>query len=381
VTAASEPTIRVPRCFLVLSASMGSGHDTVAVELTRRLEGAGHQVINADVLDLLPAGLGTGLRTAYRTVIDHVPSLYAAVYRAFFHEGTMPRPSSAPLATLAAGGVLGLVERHRVDVVVAVFHLAAQVAGRLRERGELRVPSAVVMTEFAPHRQWLHAGNDLYLCHAEEIAARIRRALGRPAVGCGPLVDSRFGAPLASGTACWRSRLSRDGRPIVLLSTGAWGIGSSLARTASLLDTDGYVPVVLCGSNRRLHRALSARPGITALPWVDNMPTLMAASAALVDNAAGQTALQALAAGLPVIGYRPIPGHGADGVRHMAELGLSDFAADERELLGSVRALTAPGRLRERRIAVGRAFFADDAIYLLETLRIRAHALAGRTTR
>lgn len=378
---AGTPTIRVPRTFLVLSAGMGSGHDTVAVELTRRLAGAGHQVFNADVLDLLPAGLGAGLRAAYRTVIDHVPSLYAAVYRAFFREGTMPRPSSAPLAALAGDGVLGLVERHGVDVVVPVFHLAAQVAGRLRARGELRVPSAVMMTEFAPHRQWLHAGNDLYLCHAEEIAARIRRALGRPAVGCGPLVDPRFGASPASGTACWRSRLSGNGRPIVLLSTGAWGVGSSLARTASLLGAAGYVPAVLCGGNRRLHRTLSARPGVIALPWVDDMPALMAASAALVDNAAGQTALQALAAGLPVVGYRPIPGHGADGVRQMAGLGLSDFAAEERELLDSVRALAAPGRLRDRRIAAGRAFFAGDAVHLLETLRIRAHGLAGGTIR
>jgi UDP-N-acetylglucosamine:LPS N-acetylglucosamine transferase len=176
------------------------------------------------------------------------------------------------------------------------------------------------MTEFAPHRQWLHAGNDMYLCHAEEIAARIRQALGCAAVGCGPLVDPRFRRPPASGTAHWRSRLSGDGKPIVLLSTGAWGVGSSLAKTAALLDTAGYVPAVLCGGNRRLRRRLSARTGVVALPWVDDMPALMGASRALVDNAAGQTALQALAAGLPVIGYRPIPGHGTDGARYMAEL-------------------------------------------------------------
>jgi len=373
------PSARAPRRFLVLSASMGSGHDTVAGELTRRLETAGHRVVNADVLDLLPAGLGSGLRAGYRSVIGHVPSLYAAVYQAFFREGTMPRPSSAPLAAFADDRVLGLVERHRIDVVVPVFHLAAQVVGRLRARGDLRVPSAVVMTEFAPHRQWLHAGNDIYLCHAEEIAARIRQALGCAAVGCGPLVDSRFRRPPAAGTAYWRSRLSRDGKPIVLLSTGAWGVGSSLAKTADLLDTAGYVPAVLCGGNRRLWRRLSARTGVAALPWVDDMPALMGASRALVDNAAGQTALQALAAGLPVIGYRPIPGHGTDGARYMAELGLSDFASDERELLSSLRTLTAPGHRRERRIAAGRAFRGDNAIHLLETLGLHAHELAEGT--
>jgi hypothetical protein len=92
------------------------------------------------------------------------------------------------------------------------------------------------------------------------------------------------------------------------------------------------------------------------------MPGLMHAARALVDNAAGQTAVQALAAGLPVVGYRPLPGHGADGVRRMAALGLSDVAADEADLIVSLGRLTAEGPDRERRIAQGRALFRRDVL-------------------
>jgi UDP-N-acetylglucosamine:LPS N-acetylglucosamine transferase len=367
---------RVSRRFLVLSASMGSGHDTVAVELMTRLRAAGHEADCVDVLDLLPAGVGTGLRTSYRAVIGHLPALYAGVYAAFFRVGAGPRPSSAPLAVLAGNRLLDLVDRESCDVVVSVFHLAAQITGRLRAHGRLRVPSAVVMTEFAAHRQWLHPGNDLYVCHAEEIAAGIRQTLGQPAVGSGPLVASRFCGPPPSGTVRWHHRFSADGRPPILLSSGAWGIGSGMADTARLLDAAGYLPVVLCGENRRLHRGLSALPRVIALNWVDDMPGLMSACRALVDNAAGQTALEALAAGLPVIGYRPIPGHGMDGVRHMAHLGLSDFALTPRELLSSLHMLTASGPLRERRIADGRALVTAVGINPLETLGTRGHDLA-----
>jgi UDP-N-acetylglucosamine:LPS N-acetylglucosamine transferase len=367
---------RVPRRFLVLSASMGAGHDTVAAELMTRLRAAGHEADCADVLDLLPVGLGTGLRASYRVVIGHLPALYGGVYAAFFRGGTGPRPSSAPLAVLAGDRLLDLVDRESCDVVVSVFHLAAQITGRLRARGRLRVPSAVVMTEFAAHRQWLHPGNDLYVCHAEEIAAGIRRTLGRPAVGSGPLVASRFCGPPPPGTVLWHHRFSADGRPPVLLSSGAWGIGSGMADTARLLDAAGYLPVVLCGGNRHLHRRLSALPRVIALDWVDDMPGLMGACRALVDNAAGQTSLEALAAGLPVIGYRPIPGHGADGVRHMANLGLSDFAHTPRELLSSLHVLTASGPARERRIEDGRGLVTAVGINPLETLGIRGQDLA-----
>lgn len=363
------------RRFLILSASMGSGHDAVAGVLAARLEKAGHETVQADVLDLLPAGVGGGLRAAYRTVIERLPVLYAGIYHAFFREGTAPRPGSTPLAALAEDRVLTLARWHQADVVVSVFHLAAQITGRLRARGALSAPSAVVMTEFEAHRQWLHPGNDLYVCHTEEIAAGVRRGIGCLAVGSGPLVDARFtdarlAAPPA-GVEGWRRRLAPDGRPLVLLSTGAWGIGSSLTGTADLLVRAGYAPAILCGRNERLRRRLSAAPRIMALGWVEDMPALMGAASALVDNAAGQTAVEALAAGLPVIGYRPIPGHGADGVRLMAGLRLSDYAGDADELLGSLRKLTMPGPARERRVAAGRAVFRPGAISPLVDLGYR----------
>jgi hypothetical protein len=94
----------------------------------------------------------------------------------------------------------------------------------------------------------------------------------------------------------------------------------------------------------------------------------MRAACALVDNAAGQTAMEALSSGLPVIGYRPIPGHGADGVRLMADLGLSDYARDENGLLDSLRRLAAPSAARQRRIAAGRAVFRTGAISPLTNL-------------
>lgn len=46
-----------------------------------------------------------------------------------------------------------------------------------------------------------------------------------------------------------------------------------------------------------------------ALGWQPDMPGLMAAVTALVDNAGGQTCQEAFAAGV-LVTYRPIPGHG-----------------------------------------------------------------------
>jgi UDP-N-acetylglucosamine:LPS N-acetylglucosamine transferase len=352
----------VGKRIVVLSASMGSGHDAVADEIVRRLCAAGHRARRVDVLELLPAGIGAGLRSFYRTTILRFPFVYAALYSVFFRPGPGPRPGSAPLAALAEERLLALVERDRTDAVVPVFHLAAQLTGRLRGRGALTAPATVVVTDFVAHRQWLHPGNDLHLCVTPEAARVTRRATGHPGLTTGPILAPRFSSP-APGADRWRHRLElcAPGRPPVLLSAGAWGAGTRIAATARLLAGAGYLPVTLCGRDERLRRQMQRSPDVLALGWEEDLPGLMAASRALVDNAAGQTALEALAAGVPVIGYRPIPGHGKDGVREMAALGLTDHATDPWALVRSLDALTAPGPLRERRVAAGRHLSSDFA--------------------
>ncbi|WP_228973003.1 galactosyldiacylglycerol synthase [Streptomyces sp. DH12] len=382
------------RC-LVLSASMGAGHDAVATELARRLRARGHDVHLHDVLALLPPGAGPALRGFYRTAVRRTPALYTAIYRVFLASPgprpdgvrTVPRADTSPLAISAERPLATLVERLRPDVVVSTFHLAAQVTGRMRERGALRIPSAVYVTDFAVHRGWLHPGNDLYLCVSDGAAAAARDGAGSRTLAPGPVVPPAFhsGSPPDTGTTadpaglpypahCDRPTPDRLGhpprpdRPVVLLSAGAWGVGSDLPRTAGALARHGLRPVVLCGRDERLRRRTARVPGAVALGWTDDLPGLMSSARLLVDNAAGQTAVQALAAGLPVVGYRPIPGHGADGVRHMAAEGVTTTAADLPSLLAAADLLVPDGPARDRQRALGHALFREDAAALVAAL-------------
>ncbi len=355
--------------FLILSARMGAGHDAVAAELTRRLVSRGQHVDRMDVLELLPGGTGQTLVRSYHATLRRFPWAYQALYPVFFGTGRVPRPGSAPLASLASREFRTAVALRRPDAVVSTFHLAAQLTGRLRAKGVLNVPSSVVVTDFAVHRQWLHAGNDLYVCVTPSGAERAAAVTGRAARVAGPVVPPDFGAAHASDVARWAARFAAQapGRPTVVVSAGAWGVGSRFEATGRLLARAGYLPVLLCGRNEELLRRASALPGILACGWLEDLPALMEAAGALVDNAAGQTAVQALAAGLPVVGYRPIPGHGAEGVREMAAAGFSSYAHGDRGLLAALKALVGTGPARERALAAGRsAFRADSAGLLLD---------------
>lgn len=357
--------------FLVLSATMGAGHDAVAGELARRLRARGHTVMVRDILALLPPGAGPALRSFYRASVRHAPRVYGAIYAAFLSPGPGPRPGTSPLAVLAERRLLDAVDRGRPDAVVSAFHLGSHIAGRLRARGDLRVPSAVYVIDFAVHRGWLHPGNDLSLCVTDAAARAARAATCRPAEVPGPTVPPHFhSASAASGP--WRQALAHHapGRPPVLLSAGAWGAGSALRATAGALSRHGFLPVLLCGRDGRLRRHAARVPGVLPLGWVSDMAGLMGAAQVLVDNAAGQTAAQALAAGLPVVGYRPLPGHGADGVREMAAAGLSACAESPGELVRTVDLLARPGPARDGLVARGKAAFRSDAADLVAGLAL-----------
>ncbi|MCO6009774.1 hypothetical protein NE236_32865 [Actinoallomurus purpureus] len=352
---------------LILSAGMGAGHDAVAVELARRLAAAGHDAEVVDVLELLPLSLGRALRRSYGWMMRRAPWAYALIYRVFFVPGgDRPMASTSPLTVPAAARLDRLVRRRAPDLVVSTFHLAAQAAGHLRRRGRLPVPSTVLVTDFAAHRLWLHPGNDRYLCPCPETALDVTAATGRPAACHAPLTSRGFGRPPADAAAI-RARLGVGpaDRP-VLVSAGSWGVGDVEEAAGVLARCGRYMPVVLCGRNDALHDRLRDVEGVVALGWRDDLPELMAVAHALVDNAAGLTCREAFAARLPVVSYRPIPGHGRDGVLAMARAGLSVHADDATRLVAELDRLGDPAarrRLITRAAALFDAPAAEDLLF------------------
>jgi hypothetical protein len=65
-----------PSTVLVVSASIGAGHDGYAAEIARRLRIAGSPVRRVDYLDLLPAGWGQTIKQAYARQLAYAPATW-----------------------------------------------------------------------------------------------------------------------------------------------------------------------------------------------------------------------------------------------------------------------------------------------------------------
>lgn len=346
---------------LIVSASMGAGHDGAARELARRLEDRGHTTRIVDFLDMPPLGLGRFIRWTYQLQLHFAPWSYEALYRLWYVLPFMYGPLVALDSFLTRRAFQRAVREVDPDVVVSTYSLSSLVLGRMRKKGWLRVPVATYLTDFAVHPLWVHPSIDLNMAVSPSAARAARERSGGRASAPGPLVGERFRTTRPDRDAARRSLGIASDVRAVLVVAGSWGVGDVIPTVEAIASSGRFHPITVCGRDETLKAELEARRLGTVVGWTSEMPSLMAAADVLVENAGGLTCMEAFASGLPVVTFAPIPGHGRDNARTMAAAGVNRYAQDVDELHLALEQLSAPGPARDELVARGRALFAGDA--------------------
>jgi UDP-N-acetylglucosamine:LPS N-acetylglucosamine transferase len=348
-----------PNRVVILSASVGAGHDSAAAALADRMTSRGFTVDRHDFLDLMPGG--RAMCGSYKRIITRAPALYQRIYARTERHA---RPGAVQRGLLRASerAVLAAIPDDTA-AVIATYPLAAQVLGRLRRTGRLTVPVATVFTDFSVHPLWIADGVDLYLAATPATAFQARRHGAERVRAAGPLVDRRFEPSSREEKAAARERFglpSAEGAKIALLLGGSWGVGDIEATAADLAASGVVTPVVVCGRNEALRARLRAQGVKHAFGWVGDMPGLMAAADVMVQNAGAASTLEAFASGLPVATYRCLQGHGRTNAEVLDDAGLAVWIRTRDELAATLVELTSgPRRLRQR--SAGLALVAEGA--------------------
>jgi len=341
---------------------MGAGHEGAARELARRVEARGGEAVIVDFLDAFPAPLARAWRSFYLFQLRAMPESYEKTYQLFYRHPRLWKPFMRFERSLAGARTLRWVERYRPDIVVSTYSFATLVVGRLREEGRISAATVNFLTDFAVHPRAVHPAVDLNLAIHPVAAENARRQVNGRVVAAGPAVDPAFRASPAARAATRAWLGVPDEQPLVLIVAGSWGIGDIPATVAPLVADGRFAVVTVCGQDDGLRRRLSEQGGGVVLGWTDRMPELMAAADVLVENAGGLTSLEAFATGVPVVSYRPIPGHGRDNIGSMARAGVTTVPADDAGLVAAVDRLARPTPERAAQLAAAAAMFAGDPV-------------------
>jgi UDP-N-acetylglucosamine:LPS N-acetylglucosamine transferase len=325
---------------VVVTGSFGAGHDAAAAQVAAVLAGNGVDVEVVDIVDAYPWGAGRMLRRIYLAQLDRCPQTWGWL----LHALSGSHPTGRRLAALARWGIAALPARRLRAVlgpdpayVVCTHPFASAALARMRREGRLASTTATYLTDPSVHTLWIHRGIDVHLAIYESAAAQAV-ALGATRVEViRPLAPDHRRRPHPP-----RDRVLADlGIPeetaMLLVVGGSEGIGDLVESARDLVATGLGTPVVVCGHNDDLRRRVAAVSGAVALGWQDGLGDLVVAAGCVVQNAGGFTALEAMAAGTPVVSYRCLPGHGWDNA---AALSADRLAAWPRTVPALVDALT-----------------------------------------
>jgi len=249
-------------------------------------------------------------------------------------ERAVPPAAVRAVTALLTGPVYRLLSG--ADAVVSTFPLGGHVVSAVRVRG-LTVPLITYLTDPAVHRVWVTEATDVYLATWSATRAEIQRhgpaavSVVEPAVrpGFRPVFDS------AERARCRRD-LGLPAGPLAVVMSGSWGVGDLARAAIDLRDHTPVTPVVVCGRNARLHRRLTGTTGLVVLGWVPDVARLLRACDIAVLNSGGLSQAEAVASGLPVIHYRPLPGQGEANALVSARAGLAMHPRNVDELVDAV---------------------------------------------
>ncbi|MGH7275882.1 MAG: MGDG synthase family glycosyltransferase, partial [Candidatus Rokuibacteriota bacterium] len=335
----SDARLSQPR-ILILTASYGSGHHAAAAAVDAAFGAAGAETRIVDHFrDLVHPRFDRWSRRLYDLVLRRAPALWGLAYWLGDQMSASSR-LTFDVSRLGSAKLARLLDAERFDGVVCTHPTPAAALGMLRARGRRTPPWAIVFSDFAAHRQWIHASADAHYVPAEAIRRQII-ARGIPAARVavtGIPVRREFGEAMDRTGA--RRALGLDpGLPVVLAMAGTFSRFGRLETVARVLG-DLRVPLqalVVTGADFAVATRLGGMVGgtrgrIRILGYADNVRQLMAAADVLVTKAGGLSLAEALAAELPVICFGSLPGHEARNAAFLVSAGAALAARTAPEL-------------------------------------------------
>lgn len=373
---------------LVFYSDYGDGHRHAAEAIAEAIR-AREASVEVAVLDFMREThpfLHPLMRRSFINTLKYFPDMYRFAYQ------RTRAQSDAPLldwfTSMGERRMLQYIAQTMPDVVVSAHPFAAQGMAYLRREGWLAVPAITVITDHSDHRYWLAEGTSLYLVGSEMVRARLV-AHGVPetdVVVTGIPVSLKFMQAPSSQEARRALEIPPE-RKVVLVMGGGLGMIDNAIQLLKALGALDVEVLFITGRNVRLRKEaekMTARKRLRAriYGYVEEMERFMAAADVIITKPGGLTTTEALALGLPLVLYSPLPGQEEDNAAYLISHGAAVWADSAQEAASWVRTLIeAPEKLSSLRrcaAALGRPDAAWQAAgIILETMRTPRPAHEG----
>jgi processive 1,2-diacylglycerol beta-glucosyltransferase len=323
----------------ILTASFGAGHFKAAQAVEQAMGEKENVVVRTKLIDSFISAaprLTKVIIRLYLRILSFFPFLYGILY-AWGNQSTTALRGRKLLSSRLSATIHRQLEAFEPHAVLCTHASPTGAACHLKKKGLLSVPLIAVITDFVIHRFWIYDEVDIYIVAHERVGQELLNA------GVAPAKIRVAGIPIAPKFSrsvdimgVRRQLGLSENIPAVLIMGG----GTGALPMDKIVEEFRHctIPIqllVVTGFNTRLRKRLSSLAqgmSLHVFGFVDNIHELMAVADLIITKPGGLSSVEALAMGVPMILFRPIPGQEEGNAQFLIDEGVACRIDNVKEL-------------------------------------------------
>jgi processive 1,2-diacylglycerol beta-glucosyltransferase len=294
---------------LILYASIGLGHKSIAENIGFYLNEAGYEVVLYDAQKVQGGALSKEGKKLYLWILKHVPFIWSWLYNTqWFISLTLPYRNW--VASFNYNHILEKIHEDKPDAIMCTHTTASAIVNYLKKKNLYYGALGIAFSDFHLHRYWLYERADFYLANTKEQKEQML-ALGVASAKifvCGMLLKPKpeINVELIRGKFG-----IKNSAKVILIASGSQGTGIDEALIEKFIGKNEIKVIVACGKNKELFEKLSekfAGTNAVILGYYSPMDELYAVADIFITKPGGLSVSEALRWGLPMIISHLLPG-------------------------------------------------------------------------
>lgn len=325
------------RKILIFYASYGGGHLSAANSIKQYIDEnfGGFDTELVDCMLYVNKSINKITTAAYKEMAKKFPWAWGEVYR-HSQRGTIAHISSTA-NNLMARKLLKLLKETTPDIIISTHPFGSQMVSYLKRKALVDCKLATIMTDFAPHEQWLVGKEQVdyfFVSHEKMRQSLIDVGISENKVfATGIPLSNRFLMHYNKLEIMNSFELNPDKKVILFFGGGEFGLGREQTikiLKSFILHSVNHQIVAIAGKNDKMKLSfdklvskMQAEDIVKVLPYTDKVPELMSISDLVVTKPGGLTTTESLASGLPIVAINPIPGQEEENAKFLEKSGVA----------------------------------------------------------
>ena len=307
---------------LIFYASYGGGHLSAANSIKDYLN-SNYENIDVELIDCMKyinKPIEKITTTAYNEMAKKAPWAWGKIY-SDSQKGPLAHITTRSNQVFAIK-LLRLLREKKPNLIISTHPFGSQMCSYLKRKGKITSKIATILTDFAPHDQWL-VGSDytdyFFVAHNKMKEYLISKNIPENKVfATGIPISNKFLETFITSKILNSLGLKENLKTVLFFAGGKFGLGKS--RTLEIFNTlvndfNNIQVIAISGKNKKMYeefnqivKIANKTDFIKVFEFVNNIPELMAVSDVVITKPGGLTTTESLVSGLPMIIINPIPG-------------------------------------------------------------------------